>query len=190
VRDSERYRPPWGRKEVVEPRQVAFVGTTNKSLYLRDETGNRRFWSVKTGVINLEGLRRDRDQLFAEAVHRFRAGEPWWPDPEFEHTVIAPEQEKRFEPDVWEEPISRYLDRLHEPKTTMLQVALHALGYEAERPLMPANRDAPQPARGTPINRLTIADQRRIAAVLTHLGWVPKRCNRARCWQPGWLDEK
>ena len=184
TRDTERYRPPWGRKEVLEPRQCVFIGTTNKDLYLRDETGNRRFWPVKIGVIKLDCLQQDRDQLFAEAVYRFRKGEPWWPDAEFERKTIADEQETRYEADVWEQPIADFLARLPEgdllrPKrTTILNVAIYALDFEDERP---TSKDEP---RGTPINRLTIPDARRIAAVLTHLDWVPKRKKNERWWEP------
>jgi hypothetical protein len=183
TRRSEQYRPPYARKEVNEPRTCCFIGTTNKSLYLRDETGNRRFWPVPTGDINLDRLRADRDQLFAEAVNLFRAGMPWWPDGR-QQACIADEQEARFEPDAWEVPIKRFLDVLHEKKTTIFQVALGALDYEGQRPRMPKDKDEPQPVRGTPINRLSPKDQQRIAAVLVHLGWEPKRDANGRWWEP------
>jgi Virulence-associated protein E len=183
VRDVERYRPPWGRKEVHEPRQCVFIGTTNKALYLRDETGNRRFWPIRTGKIDIARLRADRDQLFAEAVRRFRDGERWWPGAQFERETIAVEQEARYEPDAWEQPIADFLNRLPgdmiTPKrATILQIAIHALDFEEERP---TTKDEP---RGTPINRLSPHDQRRIAAVLVHLGWEPKRSKRERWWGP------
>jgi predicted P-loop ATPase len=180
TRDTERYRPPYGRKEIHEPRQCCFVGTTNKSLYLGDETGNRRFWPVKTGAVDLEQLRQDRDQLLAEAVVRFRRGECWWPDAKFESETIAIEQEARYEPDVWEQPIKLFLRG--KSKTTIMQIAVGALGYEPARPGMAINKDEPQPVRGTPINRISPKDQQRITAILRHLQWEPQHNERERWW--------
>lgn len=84
---------------------------------------------------------------------------------------------------MWEEPIKLFLSRLHEKKTTILNVAVGALEYETERPLIYKDEDS-YPARGTPINRLTPKDQGRISAVLTHLGWVAKRSESERWWEP------
>jgi predicted P-loop ATPase len=152
TRTTERYRPSYGRRDVVEPRQCIFIGTTNKTIYLRDETGNRRYWPVRIGVIDLEGLRRDRDQLFAEARHLFEKGEQWWPDRTFEARHIKPEQEARYESDPWEEPVNWYLGSLTDPRTTISQVAKCGLGFGTD-------------------SRIGTHDARRIAAILEREGW-------------------
>jgi predicted P-loop ATPase len=160
TRPVERYRPSYGRKEVIEQRQCVFIGTTNKTAYLRDETGGRRFWPVKVGTIDTTGLSRDRDQLFAEAVHLFKAGSIWWPTQTFELEHIAPQQEARFEVDAWEDAISRFL--MTTTTTTVEIVAREGLFIDL-------------PKIGT-------ADQRRIAASLERLGW--KRGERTKTGRP------
>ncbi|SFJ72037.1 Predicted P-loop ATPase and inactivated derivatives [Bradyrhizobium sp. Gha] len=164
-RTTERYRRTYGYKESVEPRQCVFIGTTNKSVYLRDETGARRYWPVKTGTIDLAGLRRDRDQLLAEAVQLFRDGVEWWPDKAFEANYIKPEQDERYEADPWEVPIADYLETLlTNAKVTVSQVAKNALGFVSDA-------------------RIGTADARRIAAALERQGWhrAPRQAN-GRWW--------
>ncbi len=110
TRVTERYRPPFGRKEVIEPRQCVFVGTTNEGVYLKDSTGNRRSWPVKVRLVDLAALKRDRDQLFAEAVARFHQGEQWWPEPEAEAQYIVPAQRSRMVRDIWHDHIEAWLE--------------------------------------------------------------------------------
>jgi predicted P-loop ATPase len=147
---EERYIPKYGRSEVIEPRQCVFIGTTNKHAYLRDETGGRRFWPVETDVVDVSGLAEDRDQLFAEAVHRYRAGEHWWPDSKFEREHIQPQQEARYECDGWEEPILRYLSTV-KSTTSVMSIASGALEIFG--------------------GKVGTADQRRIVAILEREGW-------------------
>ena len=105
----------------------------------------------------------------------YHEGGEWWPDKAFEREYIQPMQAARYEGDAWEEPIREFLK--NKAKVTIMQVACGALGYEGERPHFTVPGE-PQPMRGTAINRFGTADQRRIAAVITTLGWKPgKRGN-------------
>ena len=100
-RAVDRGRPAYGRFSEARPRRCIFIGTTNDDQYLKDETGNRRFWPVRTGDIDLDGLTTARDQLWAEAATREQGDESvvlpqeLWP-------FAEAEQQKRVEADGWE----------------------------------------------------------------------------------------
>ena len=81
------------------------------SVYLKDETGGRRYWPVKCGTVDLAALERDRDQLWAEAVAEYRDGRAWWPATGEQHAQLEEQQEERRQPDPWEEPIARWLEK-------------------------------------------------------------------------------
>lgn len=80
-KQDDTYRAAYGRRTEKHIRQCIFVGTSNDSEFLKDTTGNRRFWPVEVGEDNaaldvFEGLTQDIiDQIWAEAVMRFRLGE-------------------------------------------------------------------------------------------------------------------
>ena len=112
TRRTDRYRPPYGKHVLARPRQCVFAGTINPlgEGYLLDQTGARRIWPIACeDMVDLAGLEATRDQLWAEAVHRFRAGATWWLEtPELEALATA-EQEARFIVDLWEVPIGEWL---------------------------------------------------------------------------------
>lgn len=91
----DEFRPPYGRRDVKMPRQLAFAGTTNEWEWNKDPTGGRRFWPVSCGDLDLAGLREVREQLFAEALAYYDAGNRYWPLPDEQAKLFDPEQLKR-----------------------------------------------------------------------------------------------
>jgi predicted P-loop ATPase len=156
TRRHDRFRPPYGRHPINLPRQCVFAGTINPPAggYLQDPTGSRRLWPVAChGMIDRNALERDRDQLWAEAVGRYKAGAKWWLEtPELEALATA-EQALRFKSDVWKEPIARWLGKRKE--TSVADVLQGALGI------------APQ--------EQTHSAEIRVAKVLTELGFTQHR---------------
>jgi predicted P-loop ATPase len=101
-RTHDKARAAYGRRAEMRARQCIFWGTTNRSDYLTDDTGNRRYWPVESGKIDLEGLKRDRDQLWAEASAAEATGEPLVLEKELDATA-AELATSRLETDPWED---------------------------------------------------------------------------------------
>jgi putative DNA primase/helicase len=143
----DRVRVPYGRVTEEHPRQSVFAGTTNRDDWQADDTGARRFWPVRCGFLNHDWLRENREQLFAEAVARFRAGDDWWSVPTVQAADAA--DERRPE-DPWEEVIAGYVD------TNRTYSARELLGT-------PLNID---------IENQSNAAAKRVGSILRRLGWT------------------
>jgi len=104
-RSTDKARPAYGRVAENRPRRGILIGTTNDDEYLKDETGNRRFWPVATDKIDLPAITEARDQLWAEAAAREAKGESITL-PETLWVEAAIEQAKRVSPDPWSDTLA------------------------------------------------------------------------------------
>lgn len=107
----DKTRMSYGRHTAEFPRQCVLAASVNPKAgqgYLRDSTGNRRFWPVACTAIDLPRIERKRDQLWAEALTRFRDGEQWWLTDE-ETKLAVREQDQRMQGDAWEDTIAKFL---------------------------------------------------------------------------------
>lgn len=153
-RQQERFRPAYGRRSIIYPRQCVFVGTTNREDYLRDKSGNRRFLPVKANQVDVQAIVRDRDLLWAEALYRYRNGEPW----HLSGTAAdfaAKQQSLREEEDLWLATVRLFLSGQFEACVPEVAVRL-----------------------GLDSHRVTPAERRRIEAILVQLGF--RRDGRVR----------
>jgi predicted P-loop ATPase len=131
--------------------------------YLKDETEGRRFLPVKVGRIDIDKLSRDRDQLWADAVARYWAGEPWWLTNKSVLAEAEQHQRDRYIGDPWESVISSYTGSRNEVGVSeILQDALYL-------------------EKG----RWGQTEQNRIARGLAPLGWsrVQVRTGNKREWR-------
>jgi hypothetical protein len=113
---TDRVQWLYSRKPVDVPRTCVFAATTNDNEYLRDTTGNRRFWPIPCGTIDLGRLGEVREQLWAEAIALYRAGAKWWPTREEMDTLgIAALQSSRQEIEPLHDAIVGVLERTYAP---------------------------------------------------------------------------
>jgi hypothetical protein len=107
-RSSDRGRLAYARCASEVKRQFIAIGTTNNREYLKDQTGNRRFWPVEINRFDIESLRRDRDQLWAEAAAREAKGESIRLNPSL-WDAASVEQSERTVTDPYREALEHYL---------------------------------------------------------------------------------
>jgi predicted P-loop ATPase len=163
-------RPAYGRSRVDRLRRGIFVATTNEDTYLRDTTGNRRFWPVAVGKIDLAAIQVDRDQLWAEACQIEAQGEPLvipealWPDAQLE-------QQARMELDPWEDAILAKLSRLQVKNAKVdgkFALAANALGDPEWRV---SSDYLLTDVIGLPKERQNNNHTKRLASLMRGLGW-------------------
>jgi len=162
------YRPSYGRHVIEQPRQCVFAGTTNREDFLSDPTGSRRYWPVTVGQVDVDALRRDREQLWAEAVAAYRCGEPWHLT-ESESVQLIAESDKHRESDAWEVAIIGFADRYWH------------LGLTAADLLTGAVRKKP--------SDIQKRDEMRVAKIMAAAGWNRTRLRtdsgaRPTVWHP------
>ena len=153
-RTHDRGRLSYDRMVTEKPRHNIIVGTTNDAQWLRDLTGNRRYWPVAVDNINIESLRNDRDQLWAEAASAEASGESIRLDKKL-WAEAGKEQEARLEDEPWleilqevlrdmegkvlksdvREIIARPSGQLTSNDTTRLNYAMKRLGWKDDKQL-------------------------------------------------------
>ncbi|MBQ3425156.1 MAG: hypothetical protein IJH38_08160 [Clostridia bacterium] len=115
TKKEDKFRKAYAEEDGIYKRRCVFFGTTNNWEFLRDSTGNRRFWPVEVKGFNrgqLIGFADEVDQLWAEAMVRWREGEPLWiSDPEIKKLEKAV-QDNHTVTDDWRDAITDYLNTL------------------------------------------------------------------------------
>jgi len=155
-RTTDTYRGPYGRVAQDWDRQFVLSGSTNRSDYLQDAAGNRRFWPVPCTEVSSANITSDRDQFWAEAVARYRAGEKWWVHEEELVRDAACAVAARVVGHPWQETIASHAAR-------------EAAGAEITTEWVLSlwiGKDKAQQTNG---------DAQRVGRILTDLGWTKDR---------------
>jgi predicted P-loop ATPase len=174
------YRPPYGRRTDSFPRSCIFAATANDPSTLSDESGNRRWWPINTGRIDLPALARDRNQLWAEANHCFSSGAKWWLDSAELERAAAQQADEHYQPGPWDE---RILEWSAQPDTRFKRVDDHVIGEilpNDSRPYEVTLNDCLVHAIGKTLDKFTFADQMQVQRALIHAGYIKQPQERIK----------
>jgi predicted P-loop ATPase len=107
----DRYRQSYGHYSDDFPRTCGFCGSTNAEKYALNEAMSRRLWPVRVlHLLDVDKIKRDRDQLWAEAFARWQQGELWYVNDPQAHALCEEERSERLVvADAWEEQIAEWI---------------------------------------------------------------------------------
>jgi predicted P-loop ATPase len=169
-RQVDRARPAYGRVREDRPRRSIEWGTTNDEQYLLSQTGNRRIWPLKTGKIDIEALKRDREQLLGEAATYEAAGESITLDPSLWGDA-RDAQDLRRVVDPWEDIIDHIPDSVNVDDgrfSTRTVTIVHRAGDGCERV---ASADVLEYVLKIPRAYQSSAHGQRLARAMERAGW-------------------
>jgi putative DNA primase/helicase len=168
-RQTDRYRRAYDRLTKDWPRQATLVGTSNDLIYL-DTTGNRRFWAIPlAGRVDVAKITADRDQLWAEATHRWKNKESWWLSDALEE-IAAKIQAGYVDDDQLEVPIEEWIEQHRDHAGAIAPFEMAALYPMLREPLGLGSSGL---VAGPTIP--SKPDQNRVANCLKHLGFRKER---------------
>jgi hypothetical protein len=129
----DEFRRAYGREHEVLPRRTSFTMTTNEEEYLKDVTGNRRWWIIKIPfgqVVDIEWLKTNVDQLLFEAYHEAVVlKKPYWNLSKEVISTLETKHADSMEGYAWEKPIVRWY--LNLSKDEQRDGVDHEMAYEA-----------------------------------------------------------
>lgn len=193
TRRIDKYRPPYARETITVPRSCLFAGTVNPGYdgYLKDATGNRRFWPIPCGPeIRLELLDEDRDQLWAEARDCYNMGERWYvthADAEVMDEFVRQQRIRRERGEFEDQLLGWLQKKMNESKHpwfefTMAEAMHEGLGYSAKE----MNERYRSIEMGRTLGKLNIDKTKRgLYRLVTHLenGAQDVRLIRSHCYR-------
>lgn len=168
---TDHFRPPYGRSTIIVPRQNIFAGSVNDETPFTDETGNRRFWPVRCGAIDIGAIEDSRDQLWAEAVKCYEEEEPWWLDSEELNAIAKEEQKLRYQVGVWDEKIKNWLESPSQRSEVRDGQKIYIQPWDGSTPEETTSDDILLHAIGKPVDRWTQSDKIAVSKCLTSNGW-------------------
>ncbi len=147
-RRVDTYRPAYGKTNISFPRQCVFIGTTNIPDFLRDSTGDRRYWPIETQRIDIDWTTKHRDEIWAEAFRLSKTDEPHY----FVDESVLEEQRSQFrEVDPWTDAVEDICaGREYTVGSTPIILRI-----------------------GVPLDRITNRERQRVCDILRRLGCVP-----------------